>query len=74
MIRVKGRYCGHKLELDQPLNLPEGAEVVLDIFPVSGDAPSDDEAWRDVGMRRLEAEWDNPQDAVYDNWRKLYGV
>lgn len=25
-------------------------------------------------MRRLEAEWDNPQDAVYDNRRKLSGV
>ncbi len=73
MIRVKGRYCGQKLELDQPLDLPEGAEVVLEIRPVAGDEGSDD-AWHEMGMSRLEEEWDNPQDAVYDNWRTLYGV
>jgi hypothetical protein len=74
MIRVKGRYRGQKLELDQPLDLPEGAEVVLEIRPVTGEESSDDEAWRELGMSRLEEEWDNPRDAVYDNWKKLYGV
>ncbi len=74
MIRAKGRYRGQKLELDQPLDLPEGAEVVLEIRPVTGDETSDEEAWREVGMSRLEEEWDNPQDAVYDKRRKLYGV
>jgi hypothetical protein len=47
---------------------------VLDIRPVTGDRPSDDEAWREVGMSRLEEEWDNPEDAICDNWRKLYGM
>jgi hypothetical protein len=74
MIRVKGRYHGQVLELEQPLDLPDGAEVVVEIRPVAGDAASDDEAWRELGMSRLEEEWDNPQDAVYDDWRKLYGV
>jgi hypothetical protein len=27
-----------------------------------------------LGMGRLEFEWDNPKDALYDNWRELYGV
>ncbi len=75
MIRVKGRYRDQRLELDQPLPLPEGSEVMLEVRPIIGDEGSDDEAaWHDVGMSRLEEEWDNPQDAVYDNWRKLYGV
>jgi predicted DNA-binding antitoxin AbrB/MazE fold protein len=71
MIRVKGRYRGQMLELDQPLDLPEGAEVVVEIRPATGDATSDEEAWREVGMSRLEEEWDNPQDAVYDDWERL---
>ena len=29
----------------------------------------EDEGWMDLGMRRLEEDWDNPQDAVYDNWK-----
>ena len=32
------------------------------------------ESWAELGMNRLEAEWDNPQDAIYDDWRRLYGV
>ncbi len=74
MIRVKGRYCGQKLELDQPLALPEGAEVMLEICAVDADEASDEEAWREMGMNRLAEEWDNAKDAVYDDWRRLYGV
>ncbi len=32
------------------------------------------ESWAELGMERLESEWDNPQDAIYDDWRRLYGV
>ena len=28
----------------------------------------------DLGLARLEEEWDNPDDAVYDDWKKLYGL
>ena len=31
-------------------------------------------AWALLGTARLEEEWDNPQDAVYDDWKRLYGV
>lgn len=30
--------------------------------------------WVELGMSRLEQEWDNSEDAVYDDWKKLYGV
>lgn len=74
MIRVKARYRDQKLELDQPLNLPEGAEVEIAVETLTSSEPAEKEAWSAQGMSRLEEEWDNPRDAVYDNWRKLYGV
>jgi hypothetical protein len=37
-------------------------------------ADNEDTEWAELGMSRLEAEWDNPEDALYDNWREMYGV
>ncbi len=35
----------------------------------------EDEAdWSNLGLMAFEAEWDNPEDAIYDNWRELYAV
>ena len=71
MIRIKGRYHNQALELDQPLNLADGTIVEIEIHP-----PADGvrEAWMEFGMSRLEEEWNNPTDAVYDNWKALYGA
>jgi hypothetical protein len=33
----------------------------------------ENEDWRQLGMSRLEQEWDNPDDAIYDHWEDLYG-
>jgi hypothetical protein len=30
--------------------------------------------WQRLGLAAFEREWDNPDDAIYDNWRELYGV
>ena len=30
--------------------------------------------WQQVGLSSFETEWDNEEDAIYDNWRELYGV
>lgn len=73
MIRIKGRYRDQKLELDQPLDIDEGTEVSIEIHL----AESEDQvrqAIADLGMRRLEEEWDNPEDGIYDDWRTHYGV
>lgn len=36
---------------------------------------SDEEAdWQQLGLNAFEREWDNEADAIYDNWRELYGV
>jgi hypothetical protein len=71
MVRVRGRYRDGKIELDRPLGLPDGTavEITVDATPETAD-----EEWHELGMSRLEEEWDNDQDAVYDDWRRLYGV
>jgi hypothetical protein len=71
MIRATGRYRNQNLELDQRLNLDEGTSVIVEIQPLTGDG---DTEWAEAGMSRLEQEWDNPEDAIYDDWRTLYGV
>lgn len=30
--------------------------------------------WNNLGLRSFQQEWDNEEDAIYDNWRKYYGV
>lgn len=35
----------------------------------------DEEAdWQSLSLSTFETEWDNEEDAIYDNWRELYGV
>jgi hypothetical protein len=71
MICIKGRCENRRIQSDEPVELPDGTEVMIEIHPVSDIT---DEGWRELGMGRLESEWDNPKDALYDNWRELYGV
>jgi hypothetical protein len=68
---VRGVYRNGKVELEEPLNLPDGSPVEVEVRPVS--AEEEGAAWRELGMSRLEEEWTNPADAVYDDWRRLYG-
>ena len=74
MMRAKGRYRNQALELDQPLALAEGTEVEIDIHPTKEAQGAEHQEWAELGMNRLEEEWDNSEDAVYDDWKKLYGV
>ena len=71
MVRVRGQYRNGRIELEQPLNLPDGSDVEVAILPA--EEPADDD-WRDLGMNRLEEERNNDQDAVYDDWRRLCSV
>jgi hypothetical protein len=70
-MRIKGRYRDQKVELDQPLALADGTEIEVEIYTAD---EAGRQAWSELGMARLEEEWDNPQDAIYDDWKKLYGV
>ena len=35
---------------------------------------ADDDAWQQLGLAAFEQDWDNDEDAIYDDWRKHYGV
>ena len=74
MIRVKGRYRNQMLELDQPLALADGTEVEIDIHLAEEAQGIEHQGWAELGMSRLEQEWDNPEDAVYNDWKRLYDV
>lgn len=69
MVRVNARYAQGQLVLEQPLDLPEGTEVVIDIHQMATD---EQQAW-ELACSRLEAEWDLA-DPSFDDWRKLYAV
>ena len=56
-----------------PSPLEEGAEVEVEVRTAETTPEEEDEAWRELGLSRMEEEWDNPEDAVYDDWMKLYG-
>lgn len=71
MRRAKARYRDGRIELDYPIDVPEGASDEVAVEPA--DEVTDD-GWHDLGMERLEQEWDNDRDAIYDDWRRLYGV
>jgi excisionase family DNA binding protein len=32
------------------------------------------EAWTQLSAAAFNEDWDNPEDAIYDDWRTLYGV
>ncbi len=71
MIRIKGRYRQGRVELEEPIDVPDGTPVEVTVQPM---AEAADEDWRELGMDRLEQEWNNERDAIYDDWRRLYGV
>lgn len=48
------------------------AKLLLDTI-VAGDI-EDAADWQSLGLKALEEDWDNPDDAIYDDWRMLYGV
>jgi hypothetical protein len=48
------------------------ARLLLDSLII--DEAEDEHDWQNVGLRAFEQDWDNPEDAIYDNWRELYGL
>ena len=52
-------------------------EKALDLLFSLTDKGDDEEErriWQALTMKSLARVWDNEADAVYDNWRELYGV
>ena len=48
------------------------ARLLLDSVLTS--ETDDDADWLNLGLAAFENEWNNSEDAIYDNWRALYGV
>jgi len=38
------------------------------------ESPAAKEAWLRLAETSFASDWDNELDAIYDNWRELYGV
>ena len=36
--------------------------------------PDDETHWLAMSLDTFQRDWDNADDAIYDNWRELYGV
>ena len=34
----------------------------------------DEEDWQQLSLSAFEKDWDNEEDAIYDDWRTLHGV
>ena len=74
MIRVTGRYQNQSVELDAPLSLSDGTVVEVVVRVKADPSTIERDEFADLGLARLEKEWDNPEDAIYDDWKKLYGL
>ncbi|MCY4617834.1 MAG: hypothetical protein OXD50_04680 [Chloroflexi bacterium] len=76
--RVRARYVDGRLELLDPLNLPDGCNVMLDVATESSDQESDGSWLLDV-VDGLHGEYppelweDRPQDFVRHKKHYLYG-
>lgn len=36
--------------------------------------PVPNDPWAQLSAPAFDADWDNPEDAIYDNWQGLYGL
>ncbi len=48
------------------------AHLLLD--SLISDTALKEKDWMHLGIRSFQRDWDNEEDAVYDEWRKHYGV
>ncbi|VAW42799.1 hypothetical protein MNBD_CHLOROFLEXI01-2750 [hydrothermal vent metagenome] len=62
-------------ELVRQLNKQERlmlAKALLD--SVVTPAMDEESDWHNLSLTAFAADWDNPDDAIYDNWREYYDV
>ncbi len=56
MVRAKGRYRNQAVELEQPLPLPEGADVEVEVYPSDEVLDLERQGWASLAMDRLQQE------------------
>jgi hypothetical protein len=47
---------------------------VAEIFNKVEREPEGEADWTAMSLSTFQRDWDNAEDAIYDNWRELYGV
>jgi hypothetical protein len=71
----EGIYRDGKVELiEDPGDVRDETRVIITFLLTEEAQGVETQRWAELGMDRLEQEWDNPEDAVYDDWKKLYDV
>ena len=69
-------YPGHVrngvVVLDEPVRLPDGTAVRVEL--AEGEDVAKELDWACIPTASFTEDWDNDQDAVYDDWRERYGV
>jgi hypothetical protein len=75
-----GRNVGRKLaakmfkEARQLTTVERLALAKLLLESVLAGEPDDETNWLAMSLDTFQRDWDNAEDAIYDNWRELYGV
>ena len=72
MIRVKGHYRNQAVELSDPIDLPEGTEVEIEVEPIGPQAPQTSLA---KGLLKLAGQArDLPDDMAKNHDHYLHGL
>ena len=48
------------------------ARLLLD--SILNSETENDTDWMNLSLASFQKDWDNPEDAIYDNWRELYDI
>jgi hypothetical protein len=65
MDTVRGIVHAGKIEFLEPIEVPEGTEVLVAVPSVT-----DNEFWLQASEQSLDAIWNNPEDDVYEQLLK----
>lgn len=60
MSTIRAIIRGGKIEFIEPVDIPEGTEVLVTVPSIA-----DNEFWLRASERSLDAIWNNPEDDVY---------
>jgi len=47
---------------------------VLLLESVLAGEPGEETDWSAMGLEAFQKDWDNAEDAIYDDWRRYYGI
>ncbi len=60
-------------EINETLIIEKALDILFSLTELF-DERAERQGWSFLSEASLQRVWDNEEDAVYDNWRELYGV